>query len=122
MKKRKQDVLILLIYSIPYVFFGMLGDIAWRSLLMYVFMVAAMVALLIYCMKTDRLIIAAIGNLLSVMSSCLACQYVTTEKWDAYFKAYPCMIRALQFSVIFLAVQAVIWWTVTYIQKEKDAS
>ena len=49
MKKRKFDVLILLIYSVPYVFLGMLGDYLWHSLWLYGLMVAAMV--LLFCAR-----------------------------------------------------------------------
>ena len=122
MKKRKHDILILLIYAIPYVFFGMLGDVVWHTLLLYVLMVAALVGLLVYCMKTNRLPIAMIGNLLSVLTSCLLCQYFATEQWNHYFMFFPAIGRALQFSGIMLVVQAVIWWFITYYQKEKDAS
>ena len=122
MKKRKHDVLVLLIYSVPYVFLGMLGDVIWRTLLLYILMVAAMVGLLFYCMKTQRLVIAAFGNLVSFLSSCLFCQYFATEQWDYYFMFFPAIGRALQFSCILLVIQAVLWWFITYYQKEKDAS
>ena len=64
MKKRKLDVYLLLIYSVPYVFLGMLGDLVLHSVLPYVLTVAAMVALLCYCMKTQRMLFAVLGNLL----------------------------------------------------------
>ena len=42
MKKRKHDVYILLLYCVPYVFLGMLGDYAANTLLLYILMVAAL--------------------------------------------------------------------------------
>ena len=68
MKKRKHDVYILLLYCVPYVFLGMLGDYAANTLLLYILMVAALLALLLYCMKTERKVIAMIGNLLVRMA------------------------------------------------------
>ena len=122
MKKRKHDVLILMLYCVPYVFLGMLGDIAWRTLLLYVLMVGAMVGLLCYCLKTARLPIAVLGNVLTMLTSCLCCQYFATEQWTYYFKSYFIISRSLQFSVILLVVQAVVWWSINYYKKEKDAS
>lgn len=124
MKKRKMDILILLIYSVPYVFLGMLGDYAWHSIVPYLLMAGAMVALLSYCMKTGRMIFAVLGNLLSLLSSGIFTRAFATENWNFYFKAYSPVVRTLWFSVILIVLQAVIWWFVTAYQKEnkKDAS
>ena len=123
MKKRKHDVCILLIYCIPYVFFGMLGDFAVHSILPYLLMIAAMVGLLCYCMKTDRMIFAVLGNLLSLLSSGIFTRVFATEKWTFYFKAYSPVVRTLWFSTIVIVLQWVIWWLVRAYEKEKkDAS
>ena len=123
MKKRKHDVYILLLYCVPYVFLGMLGDYAANTLLLYILMVAALLTLLLYCMKTERKLIAMIGNLLSVLSSGLFTRAFATEAWSFYFKAYSPMVRTMWFCGIVLVIQAVILWIVhTYKKEEKDAS
>lgn len=124
MKKRKMDILILLIYSVPYVFLGMLGDYALHSIVPYLFMIAVLVALLCYCMKTERLIFAALGNLLSLLSSGIFTRAFATDNWSFYFKAYSPVIRTLWFSVILMVLQLVIWWFITDCKKEskEDAS
>ena len=114
MKKRKIDILILLIYSVPYVFLGMLGDYLWHSLWLYGLMVAAMVGLLIWCLQTKRMIVLGLGNLLTFMTSCFFTQYVANEQWDLYFKIIPTIARTLQFTGIVLVIQAVIWWFIRY--------
>ena len=124
MRKRKLDVLILLLYCIPYVFLGMLGDYAANTLLLYILMVAALLALLLYCMKTERMPIAIIGNVLSVLSSGLFTRGFATESWNYYFKAYSPMVRTMQFCGILLVIQAVVLWIIKAYKKEeeKDAS
>lgn len=124
MKKRRHDILILLIYCVPYVFLGMVGDYALYSSVTYLLMIAALVALLCYCMKTGRIIFAALGNLLSLLSSGIFTRAFATENWSFYFKAYSPVIRTLWFSVILMVLQVVIWWFITDCQKEnkEDAS
>ena len=121
MKKRKHDVIILLIYSLPYVFLGMLGDITLHSVLPYFFMVAAMVGLLCYCMKTQRMIFAILGNLLSLLTSGIFTRVCATENWSFYFKAYSPVVRTLWFSIIVIVLQFVIWWFVISYKKENEA-
>ena len=122
MKKRQFDVLILLIYSVPYVFLGMLGDYCWHNLWMYGLMIVAMVGLLIWCLKTKRMILLGLGNLLTFLTSCFFTQYIATEQWDIYFKIIPAIARTVQFTGIMLIIQGIIWWLISYYQKEKDAS
>ena len=126
MKKRKFDVLILLIYSVPYVFLGMLGDYLWHSLWLYGLMVAAMVGLLIWCIRSKRKIVLILGNALTFLTSCFFTQYVANEAWDYYFKIIPTIARTVQFSCIVLVIQLVILWIVRSVReekaKEKDAS
>ena len=120
MKKRKIDILILLIYSVPYVFLGMLGDITLHNVLPYLLMAGAMVALLGYCMKTQRMLFAALGNLMSLLSSGIFTRAFATENWNVYFKAYSPVIRTLWFSLIMVVLQGVIWWFVRAWQKENE--
>ena len=124
MKKRKFDVLILLIYSVPYVFLGMLGDYLWHNLWLYGLMVVAMVGLQIWCIQSKRKIVFALGNILTFLTSCFFTQYIANEAWDYYFKIIPTIARTLQFSGIVLVIQFVIWWIIRSVQQEKakDAS
>lgn len=111
MKKRNTvSVLILLAYCVPYVFLGMYGDAMYHSLWLYGLMVAAMTGLGWYCGKTRRIPVALLGNLLSLLLSCLLTQVIFGDDWNHFFKAFPATIRTVQFSGIVLAVQAVPWW------------
>lgn len=122
MKKRKFDVLILLIYSVPYVFLGMLGDYLWHSMWLYGLMVVAMVGLQIWCIQSKRKLVFIFGNILTFLTSCFFTQYVATEHWDYYFKIIPTIARTVQFSGIVLVIQLVIWWLIRSARKENDAS
>ena len=111
MDRRKGiSVLILAAYAVPYVFLGMYGDRMYFSLWPYGLMTAAMAALGWYCGKTKRIPVALLGNLLSLVTSCLLTQVFAGEDWNTFFKAFPATIRTVQFSGIMLAVQAVPWW------------
>ncbi len=110
---RKQNTISCLIlgaYCVPFVFLGMYGDRIYGSLWPYVLMIVAMVGLGWYCGKTKRIPIALLGNLLSLMTSCLLTHCFSGDDWNYFFKAFPATIRTVQFSGILLAVQAIPWW------------
>lgn len=109
-KRAMISSVILIAYCVPYVFLGMYADAIHSSMLLYGFMIAAMLALGWYCGKTRRIPIALLGNLLSFLSSCLLTQMCFGDAWDYYFKAFPATIRTAQFSGIMLVVQVIPWW------------
>ena len=111
-KRRTVSILILAAYSVPYVFLGMYADKIYDTSCLYVLMVVAMAGLGWYCGKTKRIPIALLGNLLSLLISCLLTQTFAGDDWNYYFKAFPATIRTVWFSGILLAVQAVPWWFV----------
>ena len=88
----------------------MYGDITFFSLWPYVLTAAIMATLGWYCGKTKRIPIALLGNLFSLVISCLLTQWVATEHWNFFFKAFPVVIRTVQLSGIILLLQAVPWW------------
>lgn len=111
MRRRKMiSILILIVYSVPYVFLGMYGDRIYHSLWLYGLMVVAMAGLGWYCGKTKRIPVALLGNLLSLFISCLLTQAFVGDDWNFFFKAFPASIRTVQFSGIMLVVQSVPWW------------
>ena len=122
MKNRRSDILVLIAYSVPYVFLGMYGDFVFFSMWPYLLMVIAPCLLAWRCAKTGRLWTAVAGNLLSTATSFLCVSAVATERWNYFFKAFPVTIRMFQFAGIVLAVQAVIYWITAFYAKEKDAS
>ena len=101
-------ILIILLYCVPYVFLGMYGDKIYHNLWLYGLMIVAMAGLSRYCRKTKRIHIIMIGNLLSFLSSYLLTQYLATENWNYYFKAFPSTIRTMEFSVIMLIMQIIV--------------
>ena len=110
MKKRKHDVYILLLYCVPYVFLGMLGDYVYGTMWLYLLGAAVMLLLSCYCRKTNGFAMVLSGNLLSLGTSWLCTYLVATEKWNYYFKAFPASIRTVQFSLVFTALQLIPWW------------
>lgn len=62
------------------------------------------VILIAYCVPYVFL-----GNLLSLLISCLLTQLFVGDDWNYFFKAFPATIRTVQFSGIMLAVQAIPW-------------
>ena len=104
------SLLILLAYCVPYVFLGMYGDKTYHSLWPYGLMIAAMAGLGWYCARTKRIPTALLGNLLSLLISCLLTQCFAGDDWNYFFKAFPATIRTVQFSGIVFAVQAIPWW------------
>ena len=111
-KRRMISILVLIAYCIPYVFLGMYGDAMHHSMWLYGLMAVAMVGLGWYCGKSKRMLVALLGNLLSLLISCLLTKAFFGEDWGYFFKAFPVTIRTVQFSGIMLAVQAVPWWFV----------
>lgn len=111
MSRRKMiSLLILVAYCVPYVFLGMYADKTYHALWPYGLMALAMAGLGWYCVKTKRVPIALLGNLLSFLISCLLTQAFDGDDWNYFFKAFPATIRTVQFSGIMLAIQAVPWW------------
>ena len=110
MKKRINNVLLLLAYAVPWVFLGMYGDYALFSIWPYVLTLAAVLTLGWYCGKTKRLLLLMTGNLLSLLTSWLLVNFAATEQWNYYFKAFPATIRAMQFWCGYLVLQLVPWW------------
>ena len=111
MNRRKMgSFMILIAYCIPYVFLGMYGDAMYHSMWLYGLMIVAMFGLGWYCGKSKRIPIALLGNLLSLLISCLLTEVLFGDDWNYFFKAFPATIRTVQFSGIMLAVQAIPWW------------
>ena len=110
MSRRKMiSFVILIAYCVPYVFLGMYGDKTYHALWPYGLMVVVMAGLGWYCGKSKRISIALLGNLLSLLISCLLTQLFVGDDWNYFFKAFPATIRTVQFSGIMLAVQAIPW-------------
>lgn len=104
-KRRKVSIYILMAYCVPYVFLGMYGDYTVGTILMYVLAIAVMTGLSRYCKKTNRILIAVVGNVLSFLSSYLFTLCVATENWSYYFKAFPSTISTVYFSIAMLLIQ-----------------
>ena len=110
MKKRTIDILILLAYAVPWVFLGMYGDYSFSGMWPYALSLGVMLGLGWYCGKTKRIPLAMLGNLLSLLTSCLCTCCFATEQWNYFFKAFPTMIRTVQFSALYFVPQLIPWW------------
>lgn len=108
-KRNKVSILILLAYCVPYVFLGMYGDKNFHNLWLYGFMIVVMIGLSSYCKKTKRIHIVLVGNTFSFLNSYLLTQYLATENWDSYFKAFPPTIRTIDFSLMMLVLQMIVF-------------
>jgi len=104
-KRRKISIYILLAYCIPYVFVAMYGDFTFSFSLLYVVAIVVMVGLGRYCKKTNRILIAIAGNILSFLSSYLFTLWFATEDWGYYFMAFPATNSAIYYSLFMLLIQ-----------------
>jgi len=104
-KRSKVSIYILMAYCVPYVFLGMYGDYTLSTILLYVLAIAVMAGLGRYCKKTNRILIAVVGNVLSFLTSYLFTLCLATENWSYYFKAFPSTISTVYFSLAMLLIQ-----------------
>ena len=112
---------ILASYAVPYVFLGMYGDYAFHKFWPYIVLVAVPAVLAGVCACRKWLGIACLGNLLSTAVSWLCVTAVATEKWNYFFKAFPCTIRLFQFAGIALVIQGILWWIVSFYRNNQEA-
>ena len=98
-------MILLLFYSAPYVFFSIYGDARWRSLWLYVVMVASFTALAIIAHLTKNEVVVIVGNALSVISSFVALEISGIGAMSWYFKPVTTHIMIVFLSFIAIGAQ-----------------
>lgn len=87
MNEKSIKVLMLLVYSVPYVYLAMKGDATSGTMIFYGFMILCFGILCRTVIKTNNPIILIIGNILSFISSYLfTSRNLPSEEWSWYFK------------------------------------
>ncbi|KOC30901.1 hypothetical protein [Clostridium botulinum] len=117
MKKWIVRVLILIIYSFPYVYFGMYKDLTTASMVGYGLMLVALTILLIICEKTNNLVISILGNITSFVTSYILVSNLTCEKAGYYFKPFTAIGCCKFDTTVILIVQLI---TIAIIKKCKE--
>ena len=109
MKMNKWVVRILLLigYSVPFVFLAMFGDVTYETMWLYLLLVVGFSLLCIGAIKTKQYAVVAVGNIISIASSYLCIQQFHTEKWNWYFKPFTDNMLMIIISVVIVLLQAI---------------
>ena len=119
MKRKAVSCILLIAYCVPWVFLGMLGDYSLHAMWPYIVMILIPSVLTGICAWRNLRWNPMVGNLLSTaVSWCCLCA-VATEKWNYFFKAFPCTIRLFQFACGSFFVQLFVWWIAGFYSNEK---
>lgn len=87
MKKVLVSILIVCLYSFPYVYFSMYQDFTNRLMVGYLVMIVATSLLAFFGKFLSNIIVLIIGNILSFLVSLYFInEMVGTESWESYFK------------------------------------
>ena len=119
MKRKMPSALLLICYCVPWVFLGMLGDYYLHAMWPYFLMIAIPGVLTGICARWCLHWNPVVGNILSTAISWLTIHAVATEKWNYFFKAFPCTIRLFQFASVSFAVQLIVWWIIRFYSTDK---
>lgn len=105
MKKILSNLLLLVIYSFPFVFFAIYQDYIYDSMIGYAITLGAYCFLAFICKYTRRIPILILSNLLSFLTSFLLTLKLTTSEWNYYFKPFTPLVFLIFLSVILILVQ-----------------
>ncbi|MDO3412609.1 hypothetical protein QWJ34_22780 [Saccharibacillus sp. CPCC 101409] len=108
MGKYEWSTLIVLIYMLPYLYFGMAQDRAHHSFLGYVLAIVATGALAYASRRFGSVYAVPIGNLLSLGISYYFVRMVGEGYWESYFKPLSPQLTVIIFSVLLLIPQAIV--------------
>ncbi|MBU3175250.1 hypothetical protein KPL47_02590 [Clostridium estertheticum] len=108
MKKWIIRLLLLVLFSFPYVYFSMYQDLINSSMIGYGLMIVVLIFLIFICKKTHNLLVGALGNILSFIASYLMVTYSTDEKWSYYFKPFTSVGLLIFVSIAIIILQVVV--------------
>ena len=108
MKKWLVRIIILLLYSVPYMFLSMNGDATTGTMIYYGVMILAFVLLCYLSKRTDNKALVIIGNIISFITSLICLFQFRTEKWGWYFKPLTDIQLMITVSVVAFVIQFII--------------
>ncbi|MEJ8303558.1 hypothetical protein [Saccharibacillus sacchari] len=108
MGKYPWSVLIVIVYALPFVYFGMQQDYGHQSPIGYVAMVAVMGLLAFASMKLGSVYALLIGNIASFAVSFYFVGKMQGDTLDAFFKPLSAEQTLIFVSVLMLVLQAVV--------------
>ena len=117
MKKKITQLILILGYSIPYVFLAMNEDATCGTPWFYFVMIFILGAFCFSCIRTKNSWVVFVGNILSFVSSFMFAWNFQTEKWEYYFKPFlPNQLIVFETIIVFV-IQIV--FVMYYKNKEK---
>jgi len=116
--KTLMKIVLLLGYSVPFVFLAMYGDVAHGTMLLYGFMIIGYTTLCFFAIKSKQIGTMVIGNTLSWISSYICMQLAYTERWSWYFKPFRAETLMLILTVMACSIQ-ILFALIKY-KKTKD--
>ncbi|MCB2300914.1 hypothetical protein [Clostridium tagluense] len=105
MKKWIVRLLLLVVFSFPYVYFSMYQDLINSSMIGYGLMIATLIFLIFICNKTHNFPVGALGNIISFIASYLLITCSTGEKWSYYFKPFTSVGLLIFVSIAIIILQ-----------------
>ena len=109
MKNIPYRVIVPLICALPYVFLGMYGDAALRTMALYLPMLAGLPFLCFLSVRTRSVLLLLGGNALSFASSCVFTACCGLPCWPWYFKPLSPMGFLAAVSAAALIIQAAVF-------------
>ncbi|MCB2291530.1 hypothetical protein LGK97_17550 [Clostridium sp. CS001] len=108
MKKWIVRLLLLVVFSFPYVYFSMYQDLINSSMIGHGLMIATLIPMIFICKKTHNLPVGALGNIISFIASYLLVISSTGEKWGYYFKPFTAVGLLIFVSIVIIILQLIV--------------
>ncbi len=101
--------LVPLICAVPYAFLGMYGDVALRTMALYLPMLVGLPFLCFLSVRTRSVLLLLGGNALNFASSCVFTACCGLPCWPWYFKPFSPMGFLAAVSAAALIIQAAVF-------------
>lgn len=109
MNKKMNNIVVLIGFSVPYVFLAMVEDLTFGSMWMYALMIIALISLTRYAIKHSIFIPQLIGNIISYMGSYWFISLHEGDKWGWYFKPLAAIGLLNVVTIIIVVLQVISW-------------
>lgn len=119
MNKNISNIVVLIGFSIPYVFLAMFEDLRFGSMWIYGLMILALITLTRYSIKCSIFIPQFIGNIISYCGSYYLISLQQGDKWGRYFKPFS-PLGLLNLVTILIIVPQVIRWIMSTLRNKKS--
>ena len=107
MKFNKRDLLTLLLFLIPYSFLSVYLDFKLQSILGYMLGIAFCILLSYLASEQNKLWIIPLGNILSLLTSLIFLNNISSEGFMYYFKPFTPSMLLIILSIVSLSLQLI---------------